>query len=686
ELQCDRDKVLKEVFGHIKFKSPLQKKAINCILLRRFLVSQNLRCTCAQIRTCLGKSDVYVSLPTGAGKSLCYQLPTVVHNGIAVVISPLIALITDQIAALRAKGVPSESLNSKLSSEERSRIIEVHRASYFALFVPFNMIFVMLLKDLRKKIPNVKLLYITPEAAATDNMKRILTSLHKRNLLSYIVVDEAHCVTYWGHDFRPDYLKLSALREVCPDVPWVALTATANAKAQEDIVVQLRMKHVEIFKASTFRGNLYYDVHMKDNLNMTPEVCFLQRLHDSLRSLAHCSPIFFSITLFYFWVCNGSGIIYCRTRDECDQLARMLTFANIRCLSYHAGLSNKMRDDVQNKWMKNEVPVIAATVAFGMGIDKPDVRFVVHWTCPPNLAAYYQESGRAGRDGQRSYCRIYYSQADKELLHFLVRKELSLLKAKKISESARKQQAAAMQFGLEKMVDYAEKAQCRHISFAKYFGEDDLPPCRNHCDFCKDPNATMARASQFQQSCSSSKITKAAKGVQDYSELYGGGKRLRNHDEFECSAFEAKERLEREEALRMRDIVQSEFAKRRKVKETKPEFRLDYIPSTEFPIKEPKSNYIANLAPQRREAVVHRVSQALEDNWLLFERPCECVEAASLLEWSIYRNAKSVTTYQHKTVAKISEIKKLTNECKKFEFVYGAIESNPFMSAANMIN
>uniref|UniRef100_A0A0K0DJM1 Helicase ATP-binding domain-containing protein n=1 Tax=Angiostrongylus cantonensis TaxID=6313 RepID=A0A0K0DJM1_ANGCA len=236
ELQCDRDKVLKEVFGHIKFKSPLQKKAINCILLRR--------CTCAQIRTCLGKSDVYVSLPTGAGKSLCYQcsfkLPTVVHNGIAVVISPLIALITDQIAALRAKGVPSESLNSKLSSEERSRIIEVHRASYFALFVPFNMIFVMLLKDLRKKIPNVKLLYITPEAAATDNMKRyasysdskdfpskstsyfrILTSLHKRNLLSYIVVDEAHCVTYWGHDFRPDYLKLSALREVCPDVSQV---------------------------------------------------------------------------------------------------------------------------------------------------------------------------------------------------------------------------------------------------------------------------------------------------------------------------------------------------------------------------------------------------------------------------------------------------------------------------------
>ncbi|VDM71720.1 unnamed protein product, partial [Strongylus vulgaris] len=155
---------------------------------------------------------------------------------------------------------------------------------------------------------------------------------------------------------------------------------------------------VQSFKASTFRGNLYYDVFMKDHLNVAPEVY------------------------------QGSGIIYCRTRDECDQVAQMLSIAHIRCLSYHAGLSNKMRDEVQNKWMKNEIPVIAATIAFGMGIDKPDVRFVVHWTCPQNLAAYYQESGRAGRDGQRSYCRIYYSQSDKDFLHFLVKRDLAMLK------------------------------------------------------------------------------------------------------------------------------------------------------------------------------------------------------------------------------------------------------------------
>ncbi|KAJ1358381.1 hypothetical protein KIN20_016793 [Parelaphostrongylus tenuis] len=243
-----------------------------------------------------------------------------------------------------------------------------------------------------------------------------------------------------------------------------------------------------------------------------------------------------------------------------------------------------------------------------------------------------------------------------------------------------------MQFGLEKMVDYAEKAQCRHVSFAKYFGENDLPPCRNHCDFCKDPTSTVARASQFQQSCSSTKMIKASKSAQDDSEPYGGGKRPRHDDEYECSASEARERLEREEAARMRDVIQSEFAKRRKLNEARSESLRDYIPSTEYPIKEPKSNFIPNLAPQRREAVVRLISQALEENWLLFERPCECVEAASMLEWSIYRNTKSIVTYQHKTVGKVSEIKKLSKECKKFEFVRLAIEPNVFTSAANLIH
>lgn len=208
-------------------------QAINCILKR--------------------KCDVYVSLPTGAGKSLCYQLPSIVHGGVTVVVSPLIALMKDQVSSLRKKGIPCETLNSTLTTQERARIM----------------------KDLKAANPTVRMLYITAEGAATEMMQKLLSDLTERELLRYIVVDEAHCVSQWGHDFRPDYLKLGALRDVCPGVPWIALTATANEKAQEDIVHQLKMRHVESFKSGTYRDNLFYDVCMRDHLDVAPEVSHL---------------------------------------------------------------------------------------------------------------------------------------------------------------------------------------------------------------------------------------------------------------------------------------------------------------------------------------------------------------------------------------------------------------------------
>ncbi|VDO48723.1 unnamed protein product, partial [Onchocerca flexuosa] len=372
------------------------------------------------------------------------------HPGVTIVFSPLIALIQDQVLSCKAHGIKCDSLNSKTSVEDRRRIVE----------------------DLRATKPETQLLYITPESAATPNIQRMITSLFKRNLLNYFVVDEAHCVTHWGHDFRPDYLKLGNLRQLAPEVCWIALTATANKNAQDDIVKQLKLNNVKMFKASTFRDNLYYDVIMKDLIPSTPE----RHLALFIMKALGCTQKSTSITKFAPELksavnavnklnfksgedrhssksnetCGkltfmGSGIIYCRTRDECERMATRLTEEGIPTYAYHAGLGNKMRDDIQDKWMKNVIPVIAATISFGMGIDKADVRVVVHWTCSQNLAAYYQESGRAGRDGKRSYCRIYYSRDDRQLLNFLINQDIFKTKAKKLDKKIIDEQVKAIQ-------------------------------------------------------------------------------------------------------------------------------------------------------------------------------------------------------------------------------------------------
>ncbi|KAA8584930.1 hypothetical protein FQN60_003624 [Etheostoma spectabile] len=338
---------LKTHFGFDNFRSKLQEDVVKAVLK--------------------GDRDVFVCMPTGAGKSLCYQLPAVLAEGITLVISPLIALIQDQVDRLKSLNIPACSINSKLPVGERR----------------------LILADLGSSSPKLKMLYITPEMVASPTFQPCLTGLCSRGLLSYLAVDEAHCVSQWGHDFRPDYLKLGELRGRLPGVPCLALTATAPKNVQEDIVQSLRLRSPLSFVSPVFRSNLYYD---------------------------------------------GCGIVYCRTREGCETVAHQLTKLGVLAKPYHAGLKAGDRTEAQNEWMQGKVLVIVATISFGMGVDKANVRFVAHWNLAKSLASYYQESGRAGRDGLPSSCRTYYSPKDKEQINFLIRQEVSRKQAKRGSE------------------------------------------------------------------------------------------------------------------------------------------------------------------------------------------------------------------------------------------------------------
>jgi len=324
-------------------------------------------------------------MPTGSGKSLCFQLPGLMsENQITIVFSPLLALIKDQIDHLTKLKVPADSLNSKMSTKERERVI----------------------MDLRAVKTNLRFLYITPEQAATKFFQELLQVMHKHKKIAYFAVDEAHCVSQWGHDFRPDYLKLGELRSKYSDITWLALTATASREVKEDIYQQLRLHQpVAQFSTPSFRKNLFYDIVYKNSIEDD-----FQHLADFAR---HClgDPKEFKEQPK---AQRGCGIVYCRTRDQVERMAIGVSKQGIGAVAYHAGLKTGERTEVQEAWMRGDQPIICATNSFGMGVDKPSVRFVIHWDVPQNVAAYYQESGRAGRDGLQSYCRLYYGRTIRE--------------------------------------------------------------------------------------------------------------------------------------------------------------------------------------------------------------------------------------------------------------------------------
>lgn len=409
--------ILKSVFGYDTFR--MQQREI----MEAFLADR----------------DVLAVLPTGAGKSLCYQLPALARpRGVTLVVSPLIALMKDQVDALLASGVAATFLNSTLDQDE--------------------------LRERRRRLDHgeIRLLYAAPERIMSNGFVADI----KRWGVNAIAVDEAHCISEWGHDFRPEYRQLATLRDALPGVPFLALTATATKQVRKDIRTQLRLREPEIFVASFNRPNLSYTV--------TPR----QRPAEQLVKLIQQWP-------------DASGIVYSMSRRSAEQTAEILNNAGIRSLPYHAGLDAGVRSRNQEKFIRDEVRVICATVAFGMGINKPDVRFVIHADLPKNIEGYYQETGRAGRDGLPSECVLLFSRADVvKNLNFLV--DMTDDEARRVADRQ-----------IRQMAEFAESPHCRRASLLGYFGEVWTEGNCGSCDACLQPRDQVdaTREAQMLLSC-----------------------------------------------------------------------------------------------------------------------------------------------------------------------------------------
>jgi len=385
----------------------------------------------AIVRDVLARRDVLALMPTGGGKSLCFQLPALLQAGVTLVVSPLIALMHDQVRQLRNNGIAANFVNSSLDAVEiQRRTADLLRGEY-------------------------KLLYLAPERLLLQEfLENTLQRLESGIGINAFVIDEAHCVSEWGHDFRTEYRQLARLRHRHPKVPMLAFTATATARVRTDISAQLALRDPAIHVASFNRPNLFYRVRAKDK-NTYRELLGLVKL-------------------------GGAGIVYCLSRKRVDELAAKLQADGIQAGAYHAGLDGVTRRDAQDAFIRDDLQVMVATIAFGMGIDKPDVRWVVHYDLPRTLEGYYQESGRAGRDGDPAKCILYFGGADIRTAEFLIQQKVDPAGAALQDE----QRIARQQ--LRQVLQFAESTECRRAVQLRYFGETFVGPC-GACDNCCEP-------------------------------------------------------------------------------------------------------------------------------------------------------------------------------------------------------
>ena len=395
---------LKQYFGYDTFR-PLQEEIIGAVL---------------------DKQDCLVLMPTGGGKSLCFQLPALLNPGITIVISPLISLMKDQVDALVTAGITAAMINSSMSASEIASIIE------------------------KTKTGQIKILYIAPERLAMTSFESLLHTLP----ISLFAIDEAHCISEWGHDFRPEYRNLKYLRSKFPAIPIIALTATATTKVRDDIVRQLDLPAPKVFTSSFNRPNLSYEVLPKK---------------DSIKTI---------VALLQAYP-NESAIIYCFSRKDTESIVEKLRAYGYKADAYHAGLSADRRRDNQERFIRDEVLVMVATIAFGMGIDKPDVRLVIHHSLPKSIEGYYQETGRAGRDGLPARCVLLYSAADKFKHEYFIRN---------LPDNEEKIQ---VQNNLSQSVEYGTMTTCRRKFLLQYFNEDFSSTTCDNCDRCVTPTPLL---------------------------------------------------------------------------------------------------------------------------------------------------------------------------------------------------